>query len=96
MAIKQADMMILISSSIHGATTVRRTSDIAKAFAVATAAPKPVAITVWRIIDESTRCAYPFNFICDSKDDVFRTFGMITSGKGVGYDSNSANLRERR
>lgn len=94
MATSHYDMMILISSSIHGATTVRRTSDIAKAFAIATAAPKPVAITVWRIIDESTRCAYPYNFICDNKDDVFRTFGMITSGKGVGYDSSSANIRE--
>lgn len=86
------DLMFLISSSIRGATTVRRTANPAKAFAIATSAPKPVAITVWRIIDESTRYAYPFNFICDSKDDVFRTFGMITSGKGIGYDSNTACL----
>lgn len=92
MATIKYDLMFLISSSLYGATTVRRTSDVAKAFSIATAAPKPVAITVWRIIDESTRCAYPFNFICDSKDDVFRTFGLITSGKGIAYDRDSSRL----
>ena len=92
MATHATDFMFLVSSSLYGATTVRRTSDISKAFAIATAAPKPVAITVWHIIDEKTRYAYPFNFICDSKDDVFRTFGMITSGKGLKCDSSSANF----
>ena len=88
------DFMFLISSSRYGATTVRRTSDIAKAFAFANSAPKPVAITVWHIVDEKTRFAYPFNFICESKDEIFRTFGLITSGEGLAYDSNSTNFRE--
>ena len=62
-----------------------RTNNLAKAFTIAMNSPKPVNITVWtdyssKTAAEETHVFYPTNFICTTKDEVFRAFSVITGG----------------
>ena len=62
-----------------------RTSNPAKAFTIAMNSPKPVNITIWsdysdKFATEETHTFYPTNFICNTKDEVFRAFNVITGG----------------
>ena len=63
-----------------------RTTNPAKAFSIAMNSPKPVNITVWSdkqdpFATEEVHAFYPSNFICTSKDEVFKAFSIITGGK---------------
>ena len=86
-----SQMTFIVSQCLAtGQIRSHRATNIAKAFAIATNSPKPVNITVW--IEMPTGNAkdhycVPHNFVCDSKDSVFKAFSMITSGlKGVRND----------
>ena len=63
-----------------------RTTNPAKAFSIAMNSPKPVNITVWTDKQdenamEEVHSFYPSNFICNSKDEVARAFGLIAGGR---------------
>lgn len=59
-----------------------RTTNPAKAFSLAMNAPKPVNITVWRKCDDPNYPFYPSNFVCDTNEEVYSAFSLITSISG--------------
>ena len=75
------DMTFFISHRNATGFRSTRTNNPAKAFSFAMNAPKPVNITCWCVVDSATHYAIPQNFVCDSKDDVFKAFGCITGGR---------------
>ena len=85
-----SQMTFIVSHCLAtGQIRSNRATNIAKAFAIATNSPKPVNITAWIEFDSNSgfghkgatnHCIEPQNFVCHSKDDVFRAFSIITSG----------------
>lgn len=73
--------MIFFVTHANANATLRstRTTNPAKAFSIATNSPKPVNITVWRECDEPNCPFYPSNFVCDTNEEVYRAFSLITS-----------------
>lgn len=76
--------MVFFVTHANANATLRstRTTNPAKAFTIATNSPKPVNLTVWRKCDEPNYPFYPSNFVCDTNEEVYRAFSLITSVSG--------------
>ena len=75
-------MVIIVSYQLAtGQIRSARATNIARAYSIAMNSAKPVNITAWIEREDVSNYHEPNNFVCYSKDDVFKAFAAITSNK---------------